>query len=137
MKYLSNRIGIKVEYIFSMVTFYPCFSMQKQGKYIILVCGGTSCHLKKGDGIIRKLRSELGLPHNRDTTEDGIFTVRLSNQCLGACGKGPIIAVNGIVCPDMTPDKVENLLHILKKKGIGENFLENLSKEYNGKGTAV
>lgn len=127
MKYLAERLGIRAEHIFSVVTFYSCFTMQKQGKYVISVCGGTSCHLKKGDKILRKLRAELGLPHDRDTTEDGMFTIRLTEQCLGVCGRGPVVKVNDMLCPDMTPEKVTKLLYILRETGV-RDLLDDLKK---------
>ena len=62
-----------------------------------------------------KLQSELGLTNGKKTTDDLNFTVE-TVSCLGACGLAPVLTVNDVVHPEMTPDKVVALLKTLREE---------------------
>ena len=112
---LSKELGMSEARIFSIATFYENFSLEPKGKYVIKVCDGTACHVRKSIPILEKLRSELGLSEKKKTTDDLIFTVE-TVSCLGACGLAPVLTVNDVVHPEMTPDKVVILLNKLKEE---------------------
>jgi NADH-quinone oxidoreductase subunit E len=113
--YLSKKLGISEARIYSTATFYENFSLEPKGKYVIKVCDGTACHVRKSIPILERLRSELGLSERKVTTEDLNFTVE-TVSCLGACGLAPVITVNDKVYPAMTPDKTSELLKELKEE---------------------
>jgi NADH-quinone oxidoreductase subunit E len=112
--YLSEKLGISQAKIYSVATFYENFSLQPKGKYVIKVCDGTACHVRKSIPILERLRKELGLSEAKATTDDLHFTVE-TVSCLGACGLAPVITVNDKVYPAMTPDKATELLNELKE----------------------
>ena len=101
--------------IYSIATFYENFSLEPKGKYVIKVCDGTACHVRKSIPILEKLRAELGLSETKKTTDDLNFTVE-TVSCLGACGLAPVITVNDVVHAEMNPDKVVALLKTLKEE---------------------
>lgn len=113
--YMAKRIGISEVKIYSVATFYENFSLDPKGKFVIKVCDGTACHVRKSIPILERLRSELGLSEKKSTTDDLNFTVE-TVSCLGACGLAPVITVNDKVYPAMTPDKASQLLAELKKE---------------------
>ncbi|MDF2538714.1 MAG: NADH:ubiquinone oxidoreductase 24 kD subunit [Herbinix sp.] len=113
--YLSGRIGISEARIYSTATFYENFSLEPKGKYVIKVCDGTACHVRKSVPILERLRKDLGLSEKKATTDDLCFTVE-TVSCLGACGLAPVITVNDKVHPAMTPDKASELLKELKEE---------------------
>jgi len=112
--YLSNKLNISQARIYGVATFYENFSLEPKGKYIIKVCDGTACHVRKSIPILEKLHSELNLSEGKITTEDLGFTVE-TVSCLGACGLAPVITVNDKVYPAMTPEKIVELLEELKE----------------------
>ena len=112
---LSKALNMGEARIYSIATFYENFSLEPKGKYVIKVCDGTACHVRKSIPILDKLRSELGLSANKKTTDDLNFTVE-TVSCLGACGLAPVITVNDVVHPEMNPDKVVALLNELKEE---------------------
>ena len=112
---LSKGLKMGEARIYSIATFYENFSLEPKGKYVIKVCDGTACHVRKSIPILEKLRSELGLSARKKTTDDLNFTVE-TVSCLGACGLAPVITVNDVVHPEMTPDKVVALLNKLKEE---------------------
>ncbi|MBW7572248.1 complex I 24 kDa subunit family protein [Caproiciproducens faecalis] len=112
--YYSDQLGISQAQIFSIATFYENFSLEPKGKYVIKVCDGTACHVRKSTAILDQLRKELGLSASKKTTDDLLFTVE-TVSCLGACGLAPTLTVNDKVMGLMTPQKVTDLLVTLKE----------------------
>ena len=113
--YLAKKMNLSEASIYGVATFYENFSLAAKGKYVIKVCDGTACHVRKSIPILEKLRSELGLNEQKKTTDDQMFTVE-TVSCLGACGLAPALTVNGEVHPAMTPDKVVELIGDLRKE---------------------
>lgn len=112
--YLASKMKLSEAKIYGVATFYENFSLEPKGKYVIKVCDGTACHVRKSVPVLQRLRSELQLEENQRTTADLMFTVE-TISCLGACGLAPAMTVNGKVYPAMTPDKVSALLKELKE----------------------
>ncbi len=117
--YLSGKLGISEASIFGVATFYENFSLEPKGKYVIKVCDGTACHVRRSIPVLEALRRELGLSDKKVTTDDLKFTVE-TVSCLGACGLAPAITVNGKVYPSMNPEKVIELLSTLKEEDAKE-----------------
>lgn len=113
--YVAKKIGLSAANLYSVATFYENFSLEPKGKYVIKVCDGTACHVRKSTPILAKLRDSLGLSEEKHTTDDLLFTVE-TVSCLGACGLAPVLTVNDKVHPAMTPDKAGELLAELKEE---------------------
>jgi len=111
---IAKKLGVSEARIYSVATFYENFSFEPKGKYIIKVCDGTACHVRKSIPILEKLREELSLSADKVTTDDLMFTVE-TVSCLGACGLAPALTVNEKVHPAMTPEKASELIKELKE----------------------
>ena len=111
--YLSEKLGVSLAKIYSIATFYENVSLTPKGKYVIKICDGTACHVRKSIPILEALRKELGLTDGKNTTDDLMYTVE-TVSCLGACGLAPVLTVNDKVYPAMTPEKAVDLLSELK-----------------------
>lgn len=113
LSYVAQQLGINEAKAYSVATFYENFSFEPKGKYIIKICDGTACHVRKSIPILERLYSELGLSKEKATTEDMMFTLE-TVSCLGACGLAPVLTVNDKVYPAMTPDAATELIHELR-----------------------
>ena len=113
--YLAKKLDMSEARIYSIATFYENFSLEPKGKYVIKICDGTACHVRKSIPILERLRQELGLSESKKTTDDLYFTLE-TVSCLGACGLAPVLTVNDVVYPEMTPDKASALLKQLKEE---------------------
>jgi NADH-quinone oxidoreductase subunit E len=113
--YLAAKLKVSEARIYSVATFYENFSLEPKGEFIIKICDGTACHVRKSIPILNKLREELGLSAEKVTTGDLGFTVE-TVSCLGACGLAPVMTVNDRVYPAMTAEKASALLGELKNK---------------------
>jgi NADH-quinone oxidoreductase subunit E len=116
---LSRKVGISEARIYSVVTFYENFSLDPKGRFVLKICDGTACHVRKSMPILERLRKELSMPETMITTPDLNFTVE-TVSCLGACGLAPVMTVNEKVHPAMTPDKVSALVAALKEELVHE-----------------
>ena len=115
LTYVASKIGVTEAKAYSVATFYENFSFEPKGKYVIKVCDGTACHVRKSTTILERIYSELGLSKDKVTTEDMLFTVE-TVSCLGACGLAPVLTVNDKVYPSMTPDDAAQLLQKLREE---------------------
>lgn len=120
LEYLSEKMEISAAKIYGIATFYEYFSLEPKGEYIIKICDGTACHVRKSIPILNALRKELELTEGKDTTDDLLFTVE-TVSCLGACGLAPVITINDKVYGSMTPETTVDVLNQLRGKHNNED----------------
>jgi NADH-quinone oxidoreductase subunit E len=112
--HIAKSLKLSEATVYSVATFYENFSLEPKGKYVIKVCDGTACHVRKSIPILQALRKELSLSEEKMTTDDLLFTVE-TVSCLGACGLSPVITINDTVHGAMTPEKALELLAEIRK----------------------
>lgn len=113
--YIAGKLNISEAKVYGVATFYENFSLEPKGKYVIKVCDGTACHVRKSVPILEEFRKVLGVSAESPTTKDGLFTVE-TVSCLGACGLAPVCTVNDVVNPAMTPEKARELIDGIVKE---------------------
>lgn len=118
--YIAKELHLSEAKVYGVATFYENFSLEPKGRYVIKVCDGTACHVRKSTDILNEIQGLLGVTKEKPTTEDGLFTVE-TVSCLGACGLAPVCTVNDVVHPSMTPDKVKDLIQELREEAANEN----------------
>ena len=116
LTYVASQIGVTEAKAYSVATFYENFSFEPKGKYVIKVCDGTACHVRKSVPVREAIMKELGLNAKKHTTDDMMFTIEIVS-CLGACGLAPVMMVNDDVHPKMTPDLAVEVIQDLRKGG--------------------
>ncbi len=107
-KIISDEMGIPLEKIYGVVTFYAQFSLYPKGRYNISVCLGTACYVKGSGDIYNKLQEVLGIGGG-ECTADGKFSLEAC-RCIGACGLAPVLTVNEDVYGRLTVDDVADIL---------------------------
>ena len=115
LSYVAKKLRLSEAKIYSVATFYENFSLEPKGKYVIRICDGTACHVRKSVPILNSLRKELKLSESKHTTDDMLFTLE-TVSCLGACGLAPVMTVNDTVYPKVTPESAISLLNDLREK---------------------
>ena len=118
--YIAKKLKISEAKIYGVATFYENFSLQPKGKYLIKICDGTACHVRKSVPILEEFYNTLGVSEEKNTTDDMLFTVE-TVSCLGACGLAPVCTVNDHVHPAMTPEKAKDLIRALREEAANEN----------------
>ena len=101
-----------------VATFYTQFRFEPVGKYLIMLCDGTACHVNGSAKIAETIRDYLQI-ENGGTTADGLFTLNIV-ACLGCCSLSPVMMVNEDTYGSLTPDKAVAILRELREKEAAE-----------------
>ncbi|NMC28086.1 MAG: NAD(P)H-dependent oxidoreductase subunit E, partial [Syntrophomonadaceae bacterium] len=59
LQHIADHLGVKRAKIFGVATFYAQFRLKPMGKYIIILCQGTACHVNGAEKIETALCDEL------------------------------------------------------------------------------
>ena len=109
LTFVADGLNVPPARVFGVATFYSHFALEPKGKYIIRLCDGTACHVKRSIPILDAIYRRLGLSSKSNTTDDMLFTVE-TVACLGACGLAPVVVINEEVHGQMTPQKAVQLI---------------------------
>lgn len=109
LNYVATSLGLPPARVYGVATFYAHFTLHPKGKYLVKLCDGTACHVKKSIPILEALRKKLNLSEAAPTTPDMLFTVE-TVSCLGACGLAPVMVVNEDVHGQVTPEKAVSVI---------------------------
>ena len=113
VQYITEKTGIASSRIMGVASFYAGFRLKPVGKYRIMVCMGTACHVngseRVGDTVERVLGIEAG-----DVTEDGLFSWE-EVACLGCCSISPAMMINDTVYGNLTQEKVVSIINSIKE----------------------
>ena len=112
--YVAEKVGVTPADAMGVATFYAQFRLEPIGKYLIMSCQGTACHVNGSERISSVISEYLGI-QNGQTTEDGLFTLE-EVACLGCCSLAPVIMINGEAYGNLTPDSVTAVLKGIQKK---------------------
>ena len=105
---VADKLGVSLEEVFGVATFYSQFSLTPKGKYNISVCLGTACYVKGAGALLEELTYQLGI-QPEECTQDGRFSLTAC-RCIGACGLAPVLTVNDDVYGRLTPDDIPGIL---------------------------
>lgn len=111
---IAEVTGIAPAKIMGVATFYTQFRLQPIGKYLVMLCQGTACHVNGSEQIENAICDELNIVDGQ-TTEDNLFTLK-NVACLGCCSLAPAMMINGEVYGSLTPDKARQILREIQKK---------------------
>lgn len=120
LELIAKKLDIGVAKVYSVATFYENFSLEAKGKYIVKVCNGTACHVRKSQPIYDALHEHLGLTGKQKTSEDQLFTLE-TVACLGACSLAPAMTINDEVHAKMTPERAIELIEQIRRKEAESN----------------
>ncbi|MCQ4022773.1 MULTISPECIES: NAD(P)H-dependent oxidoreductase subunit E [unclassified Ruminococcus] len=105
---IAEGLGVPVEEVYGVSTFYSQFSLTPKGKYNISVCLGTACYVKGSGKLIDEITKKLGIGPE-ECTEDGKFSLTAC-RCIGACGLAPVLTVNDEVYGRLVPEDISEIL---------------------------
>jgi NADH-quinone oxidoreductase subunit F len=108
IEYVAKLLDLTPAQVHDTASYYAMYRFKPFGKTHIEVCTNLSCALSGADALIDATCKKLGV-HEGEMTADGKFTVTRV-ECLGACGGGPAVQVNGEWLENCTLDDVERLI---------------------------
>lgn len=111
--HIAENTGLTPAKVMGVATFYTQFRFKPVGKYLIMLCQGTACHVNGSERIEATIKEELGISDG-ETTDDGLFTLK-NVACLGCCSLSPVMMINEETYGSLTPEKVKKILKELKE----------------------
>ena len=110
---IADGLGVPLDEVYGVSTFYSQFALSPKGKYNISVCLGTACYVKGSGDVLNKLSEELGI-EAEECTLDGRFSLTAC-RCIGACGLAPVMTINDDVYGRLTTAEIPGILKKYKE----------------------
>lgn len=103
---IAQKLKMTVGSIQGVMSFYSIFTTKPQKKYVISVCNGTVCNLKKSNNIISKIKEIIKLKNKNNNK----FSLR-EIMCLGMCGNSPAVKINKDIYININENKVLEIIN--------------------------
>lgn len=113
VEYITSKTGIPSSRIMGVASFYAGFRLKPVGKYRIMVCMGTACHVNGSERIGDTVKRVLGIEAG-DVTDDGLFSWE-EVACLGCCSISPAMMINDTAYGTLTQQKVVDIIENIRK----------------------
>ena len=107
-KMIAEGMGVSLEKVYGVATFYAQFSLTPKGENHISVCLGTACYVRGSGDIYDKRQEILGIGGD-ECTPDRKFSLTAC-RCIGACGLAPVLTVNEEVYGRLGVDDVPGII---------------------------
>ena len=105
---IAEGMGVTLEKVYGVATFYAQFALSPKGTYAISVCLGTACYVKGSQSVLDEICAQLGIEPG-ECTADGKFSIEAC-RCIGACGLAPVMTINDDVYGKMEASQVKDIL---------------------------
>jgi NADH-quinone oxidoreductase E subunit len=117
---VAEAIGLTVDDVESIATFYTMYYQRPPGKKIIKVCTSISCYLRNCDALVSHFEERLGVKRG-ETTADGNYTL-LTAECLASCGTAPVLQVNDEFVENVTLEMADALIDEWNRELSAKSF---------------
>ncbi|MFO8053888.1 MAG: NAD(P)H-dependent oxidoreductase subunit E [Bacteroidales bacterium] len=109
---IGKSMNIPTAKIHGIITFYDQFRYEPRGRFHIRICRGTSCHVKRSRELLDSLRNLLKI-EDGEQDRQGRFSLEVVS-CMGACGQGPVLAVNDNYYTRVDQKSLEEIIHLYR-----------------------
>jgi len=109
LKEVAVGLGVPLQQVYSVATFYNAFSLKPKGIHVIQVCLGTACHLKGASQLNEELHHNIDIKAG-EVSEDGLFSVE-GVRCLGCCSLAPAMRIGDITYGHIKLNKINKILN--------------------------
>lgn len=92
LRLFAEGLGLPLNRIYGIVTFYKAFRLMPRGRHEIKLCTGTACHVRGVESVRDAITRELGIREG-ETTSDLRFSFE-TVHCLGCCGRAPVMMID-------------------------------------------
>jgi NADH-quinone oxidoreductase subunit E len=108
MREVAEILQLTTAEVEAVATFYTMLKLHPCGRYVLSICTNPSCALLGGRRLYERARELLGEAAEH-ISEDGLFTLE-EEECLAACDKAPVAAVNYYFYDQVTEAHLEELI---------------------------
>jgi NADH-quinone oxidoreductase subunit E len=94
-------------HVYGVATFYSHFRFKPSGRKHVMLCRGTTCHLKGAPKLLEDIENQLGIKEGETSTD---LEVSLDTiPCIGECSIAPCMLVNDEVEANLTKTRLAEL----------------------------
>lgn len=104
---IAGYFNIPLSKVYETASFYDQIKLKKQPFLLIQVCSGTNCAMSGTFAIISEIENYFKIKAGDEFNSKVKLEII---SCLGRCGEGPIMVVNGKVHNGVTPSSVHGIL---------------------------
>lgn len=116
IEFVAQYLDMPPTQVMEVASFYSMYNLHPVGKYKLVICTNLPCALRGAVSTVEYLQEKLGIKIGQ-TTQDGLFTLQVS-ECMGACGDAPVLIVNNHkMCGFMTPEAIDKKIADLRIGG--------------------
>lgn len=104
---VAGYFSIPLSKVYETASFYDLIKTEKQPPLVIQICSGTNCAINSSFEILREIENYFKIK----TEDDFNPKVRLETiSCLGHCGEGPIVMINGKIFTQVTKSSIYGII---------------------------
>ena len=104
---VADYFSVPLSRIYETASFYDRINTENQPPVVIQVCFSTHCALSGSGEIIAEIERQLGIKVG-DENSSHFKLEKIS--CIGRCGEGPVVLVNGKIYERANVGKVKEIL---------------------------
>lgn len=103
----AEYFSVPLSKIYETASFYDSVNVKKQPLLVIRVCSGTHCSVSGVEKLVFEIENYFKIRVG-DEFNPKVKLEKIS--CLGQCGEGPVMVVNGEVYLKVTASSVHDIL---------------------------
>ena len=108
MREVSEVLNLPEATVKGVATFYAMYRKVPAGRHLIQICTNVACMIFGAERLVDLLKERYGLEPG-GTTQDGRFSLMIM-ECIGACDRAPAMLVNDDYHPDLTEERIIQIL---------------------------
>jgi len=118
MSEVAEILGLTTAEVEAVATFYTMLKLYPCGRFVVSICTNPSCALLGGRRLYDRAKELLG-ERAEIATDDGLFTLE-EEECMAACDKAPVLALNYVFFDRVTEQSLEQLIASIRDGRVPE-----------------
>ncbi len=114
LTHIADRLQQPLARIEGVASFYSFFHTQPVGRYRVLWSDNITDRMLGSVQLMQDMCAQLWLEPGR-MSEDGLASIA-TTSCTGLCDQGPALLVNGRAITRMTPQRVEQIVDLIRQE---------------------
>jgi [NiFe] hydrogenase diaphorase moiety large subunit len=111
---LAQLLGVPRARVEGVAGFYSFLHLERAGRYRVLFSDNITDRMAGNIELLDHFCNRLWLERGK-TSEDGLVLVD-TTSCTGLCDQGPAILVNGWAIPRVTPERVDEIVVLIRSR---------------------
>jgi NADH-quinone oxidoreductase subunit E len=107
MQKTADYFKMPLAKVYETASFYDKINLKKQPDLMIQVCSGANCAVKSSFAVIREIENYFKIKAEDEFNSKVKLEII---SCLGQCGEGPVVVMNGKVFTNVTVSNMHSIL---------------------------